>query len=79
VTLTGSQGGPGLFNGLAGPGSLVRDGEEAKSCNAVRPQFDTGRGTSLRLSQVGVQLDRRNASFFTHMHSGHVEGFIDIM
>jgi len=79
LTVTGSQGGPGLFNGLAGPGTLVRYGDESENCNAVRLQFDAGRGTSLRLSQVGVQPEQLDAIFFTHMHSDHVEGFIDIM
>src|SRR5262245_36710026 len=79
VTVTGSQGGPGLFDGLAGPGTLVRYGDENDNCNAVRLQFDAGRGTSLRLSQVGVQPQRLSAIFFTHMHSDHVEGFIDIL
>jgi ribonuclease Z len=72
-------GGPDLFNGLAGPGTLVRYGDESDKCNAVRLQFDAGRGTSLRLSQVGVQPEQLTAIFFTHMHSDHVEGFIDIM
>ena len=79
VTITGSQGGPGVFNGLAGPGTLVRYGDDSNDCNAVRLQFDAGRGTSLRLSQVGVQPEQLNAIFFTHMHSDHVEGFIDIV
>jgi len=79
VTVTGSQGGPGLFNGLAGPGTLVRYGDEGENCSAVRLQFDAGRGTSLRLSQIGVQPEQLSAVFFTHMHSDHVEGFIDIM
>ena len=79
VTVTGSQGGPGLFNGLAGPGTLVGYGDEGENCSAVRLQFDAGRGTSLRLSQIGVQPEQLSAVFFTHMHSDHVEGFIDIM
>ena len=49
VTLTGSQGGPGLFNGLAGPGTLVQYGDDSNNCNAVRLQFDAGRGTNMRL------------------------------
>ena len=52
VTITGSRGGAGLCNGLAGPGTLVRYGDESDKCNAVRLQFDAGRGTRLRLSQV---------------------------
>jgi ribonuclease Z len=76
--VTGSQGGPGLFNGLAGPGTLVRYGDDGDNCNAVRLQFDAGRGTSLRLSQIGVQPEQLSAIFFTHMHSDHIEGFVDI-
>jgi len=79
VTLTGSQGGPGVVNGLAGPGTLVRYGDDGDDCNAVRIQFDAGRGTNMRLSQVGVAPGQLHAIFFTHMHSDHVEGFIDIM
>jgi len=79
VTITGSRGGAGLCNGLAGPGTLVRYGDESDKCNAVRLQFDAGRGTRLRLSQVGVQPEQLTAIFFTHMHSDHVEGFIDVM
>jgi len=32
-------------NGLAGPGSLVRYGDEVKNCSAVKMQFDAGSGT----------------------------------
>jgi ribonuclease Z len=45
VTLTGTQGGPQSFNGLAGAGTLVRYGDDANECGAVKLQFDTGRGT----------------------------------
>jgi len=79
VTVTGSPGGPGLFNGLASPGTLVRCGDDSNNCDAVRLQFDVGRGTSLRLSQVDVQPEQLSAIFFTHMHSDQVEDFVDIM
>jgi ribonuclease Z len=79
VTLTGSQGGPGVFNGLAGPGTLVRYGDDRNDCNGVLLQFDAGRGTNMRLSQIGVDAGQLHAIFFTHMHSDHTEGFIDIM
>ena len=42
-------------------------------------QFDTGRGTTQRLSQAGVPVGKLNAIFFTHMHSDHTEGLADIM
>jgi ribonuclease Z len=79
VTLTGSGGGPPTFNGLAGPGTLVRYGEDTNNCNAVKVQFDAGRGTNMRLSQIGVSEDQLTAIFFTHMHTDHTEGFADIL
>ena len=79
VTLTGSGGGPPTFNGLAGPGTLVRYGDDGNNCNAVKMQFDAGRGTNMRLSQIGVPPDQLNAMFFTHMHTDHTEGFADIL
>src|SRR5436305_6239072 len=42
-------------------------------------QFDTGRCTNMRLSQIKVTPNQLNAIFFTHMHSDHTEGFADIM
>jgi ribonuclease Z len=78
VTLTGTSG-PPPFNGLAGPGTLVRYGDDANDCRSVLMQFDAGRGTLMRLSQVGVQAAQLNAVFFTHMHSDHMEGFSDIV
>jgi ribonuclease Z len=79
VTLTGTQSGPPVFNGLAGAGTLLRYGDDSNSCGAVKLQFDAGRGTNMRLSQVGVEPGQLNAIFFTHMHSDHTEGFADIM
>lgn len=77
VTLTGTSG-PPPFNDLAGPGTLVRYGDDSKNCSAVVMQFDAGRGTLMRLAQVGLQAAQINAVFFTHIHSDHVEGFSDI-
>jgi hypothetical protein len=79
VTLTGTQGGPEAFNGLAGAGTLVSYGDDGNSCGAVKLQFDAGRGTNMRLSQIGVEPGQLNAIFITHMHSDHTEGFPDIM
>lgn len=79
VTLTGTQGGPQAFNGLAGPGTLVRYGDDGNNCGAVMLQFDAGRGTMMRLSQLGVGPSRLNAIFFTHMHNDHTEGFADLI
>ena len=79
VTVTGAQGGPQAYQGQAGPGTLVRYGDDADNCGAVRLQFDAGRGTLLRLSQVNVLSSQINAIFFTHMHNDHSEGFIDLL
>src|SRR5437870_6968867 len=79
VTLTGTQGGPSVFNGQAGAGTLVRYGDDGNNCGAMKLQFDAGRGTNMRLSQIGVSPVQLNAIFFTHMHSDHTEGFADIM
>ena len=79
VTLTGTQGGPQSFNGLAGAGTLVRYGDDANDCSAVKFQFDAGRGTTMRLSQLGVGPEQLKAVFFTHMHNDHTEGFSDLM
>jgi ribonuclease Z len=74
-----AQSGPPVFNGQAGAGTLVRYGEDSNNCSAIKLQFDAGRGTNMRLSQIGVPPGQLNAIFFTHMHSDHTEGFADIM
>jgi ribonuclease Z len=79
VTLTGTQGGPSVFNGLAGAGTLVRYGDESNACSAMKLQFDAGRGTNMRLSQIPVSPQELTAAFFTHMHGDHTEGFPDVM
>ena len=52
VTLTGTQSGPPIFNGLAGAGTLLRYGDDSNQCGALKLQFDAGRGTILRLSHM---------------------------
>lgn len=79
VTLTGTQGGPAVFPGLAGPGTLVRYFSGDDDSNAINLQFDTGRGTTMRLSQLGVFPEQLDAVFFTHMHNDHTEGFADLV
>jgi len=79
VTVTGSGGGPPTFNGLAGPGTLLQYGDDSNNCNQVRMQFDAGRGTNMRLSQLSVPVEQLDAVFFTHMHTDHTEGFGDIL
>ena len=65
--------------GLAGAGTLVRYGDDGNDCGAVKLQFDAGRGTTMRLSQLGVGPEQLNAIFFTHMHNDHTEGFADLV
>jgi ribonuclease Z len=79
ITLTGTQSGPATFNGQAGAGTLVTYGSDDDNCRAVKLQFDAGRSTNLRLSQLNIVPGQLNALFFTHMHSDHTEGFADIM
>ncbi|MDA8587196.1 MBL fold metallo-hydrolase [Rhodobacteraceae bacterium] len=79
VTLTGTQGGPPVFRGQAGSGTLVTYGTEENNCRDVLLQFDTGRGTTQRLSEVGVPAGRLTGVFFTHIHSDHSEGLPDLM
>lgn len=79
VTLTGTQGGPSSFNGLAGAGTLVRYGDDSEACAAINLQFDAGRGTTMRLSQLALGPEQLNAVFFTHMHNDHTEGFADLV
>jgi ribonuclease Z len=79
VTLTGTQGGPTVFNGQAGAGALVSYGDESDNCGAVKLQFDAGRGTSMRLSQINVTPVQLTAIFLTHIHGDHTEGLPDVM
>lgn len=78
VTLTGTQGGPPVFQGQAGPGTLVSFGEVENNCRDILLQFDTGRGTTQSLSKLGVAPGAIDAIFYTHMHSDHVEGLLDL-
>lgn len=79
VTLTGTQGGPPVFNGQAGAGTLVQFGNEENRCSAVNLQFDTGRGTTQQLSKLKLPVGKLNAIFLTHIHSDHTEGLADMM
>jgi ribonuclease Z len=79
VTLTGTQGGPPAVNGLAGAGTLVRYGTVGNGCSDVLLQFDAGRGTTGRLSQLGVSTRQIDAVFLTHLHSDHTEGLAGLL
>ena len=79
VILTGTQGGPPVFKGQAGAGTLVTYGTEENKCRDVLLQFDTGRGTTQQLSKIGVPAGKLTAIFFTHIHSDHSEGLADLM
>lgn len=79
ITLTGVQGGPPVFNGQAGAGTLVQYGDETNNCGDVRLQFDSGRGTTQQLSHLKVPVGTLDAVFFTHLHSDHTEGLTDMM
>lgn len=73
VILTGTMGGPLIFNGLAGPGTLVTYGTEGNDCSDLKMQVDFGRGTTLRLSELGIVPNDIDAAFITHMHSDHTD------
>lgn len=79
VTLTGTQSGPSVFRGQAGAGTLVQYGDEGNNCGDIKLQFDAGRGTNMRLSQLDVTPIQLDAIFLTHMHGDHTEGLADIM
>ena len=79
VTLTGTQGGPPLVDGMAGAGTLVRYGSIANQCSDVLMQFDAGRGTSERLSQIDVSPLDLDAVFVTDVHSDHIEGLAGLL
>ena len=79
VTLTGTQGGPPVFNGQAGAGTLVQYGDDSNNCRGTLLQFDTGRGTTQQLSKLRVPVGKLDAIFFTHLHSDHTEGLADML
>jgi ribonuclease Z len=56
---------------VAGPGCLVR-------YDNVYLQFDAGRATVLRLSEVAVSARQLAAVFLTHVHSDHCSGLPDL-
>ena len=79
ITLTGTMGGPPIVNGLAGAGTLIKYGSTANNCSELLLQFDTGRGTIGRLSELGISPLQLDAVFITHMHSDHIEDLAGIL
>lgn len=79
ITLTGTMGGPAVFGGLAGSGTLVKYGSVGNDCGDIHLQFDAGRATSLRLSELGIGVNQLDAVFITHLHSDHTVGLVDIL
>ena len=71
VTLTGT-GVTHAAPGRAGAGVLVRYKD-------IALQFDAGRATVLRLSEVGVTPTTLTAVFVTHYHSDHVVDLADVV
>ena len=71
VTLTGT-GTPIVAPGLAGPGVLVRHED-------VAIQSDVGRGTVMRLGDLGFDVTELTAVLITHHHSDHMVGLADLL
>lgn len=70
VTLLGT-GSPAVSIERFGPSTLVEAGGR-------KLVFDAGRGASIRLGQLGIELGEVDAIFLTHFHSDHVNGLADI-
>jgi ribonuclease Z len=70
VTLLGT-GTPKLRIDRFGPSTLVEAGAE-------KLLFDCGRGSTLRLQQIGVLPRDVTATFLTHLHSDHIVGIPDL-
>lgn len=79
VSLTGTLGGPAFYQDLAGAGTLVKYGSVESGCSDTNLQFDVGRATGMRLSQLGVSANQVDAVFITHLHSDHTVGLIDLL
>lgn len=71
VTTTGT-GTPIPHPDRAGAGTHVQ-------CGDTRLQFDAGRSTLSRLTQMGASVGDITAIFLTHYHSDHVVGLTDLV
>ena len=63
VTLTGTLGGPDVYEGLAGAGTLVKFGTISNGCSDLHLQFDTGRSTVIRLAELNIHPNMIDAFF----------------
>src|SRR5436190_16254895 len=72
VVLLGTAVGPQVNLGQFGPSTLIEAG-------GLRLLFDCGRGSSIRLAQVGVPLGSIRRLFLTHLHSDHVIQIPDLL
>lgn len=68
---------------LLGTGTPVPDIERFGPATVIEAGgryfiFDTGRGTSIRLNQAGIPLDKIENIFLTHLHSDHISGLDDL-
>jgi len=70
VTLLGTGAPPPVLDRF-GPSTLVEAGKE-------KFIFDAGRGAMQRLYQLGIPCADISGVFFTHHHSDHVVGFVDL-
>jgi ribonuclease Z len=70
VTMLGT-GSPTPTPDRFGPSVLVQAGGQVL-------MFDAGRGATIRMRQLGVQLASINALFLTHYHSDHTAGVPDV-
>lgn len=72
VILLGTGVGPPVNLEQFGASTLIEAG-------AVRLLFDCGRGSTLRLAQIGVPLGSISRLFLTHLHSDHVIQIPDLL
>ena len=71
VTLLGTAAGPPVRLNRYQMSTLVEAGGETLL-------FDCGRGTTLRLAQAGIPIDRVSKVFITHLHSDHIVDIPDL-
>eukprot|EP00121_Abeoforma_whisleri_P000326 Awhi_evm1s292 len=67
ITLLGTMGGPGTFNGLAGSATLISYGTRSPSLSYI------SRGSPTKLTELGLRPTDIDALFITHTHSDHVD------